>query len=412
MTDRTDTVVADTRRWLERAVIGLNLCPFAKSVHVKGQVHYAVSAATDGPALREDLLRELRDLAAIDPEVRDTTLLVAPDAFPDFLDFNHFLATADRALAELDLEGILQIAPFHPRFVFAGTRDDDITNYTNRTPYHPPRPVGRAAQGTAHPHARGQAQPGLAAQAQAGLPPVPVHRKAAAGAAGIAGGRGRPHAGRPRRGQVLPGLHPVRPVLQGAEGRPHLRHRDPAELVQKSRELAARLGFERMSFLNLSVADATLSDELPARIDVVTALHACDTATDDAIAFGLQKHAPAFMVLVPCCQAEVARTLNAGKALSLHRTPLAELWRHPLHTREMGSQITNVLRCLYLEASGYQVTVTELVGWEHSMKNELIIAKYTGQKKRSAAERLQAILEQFGIESLLETRFKLPDSPG
>ncbi|MBK6556647.1 MAG: SAM-dependent methyltransferase [Comamonadaceae bacterium] len=184
-----------------------------------------------------------------------------------------------------------------------------------------------------------------------------------------------------------------------------------AELVQKSRELAARLGFERMSFLNLSVADATQSDELPARIDVVTALHACDTATDDAIAFGLQKHAK-FMVLVPCCQAEVARTLNAGKALVLARTPLAELWRHPLHTREMGSQITNVLRCLYLEASGYQVTVTELVGWEHSLKNELIIAKYTGQKKRSAAERLRAILEQFGIESLLETRFRLADSPG
>jgi hypothetical protein len=78
----------------------------------------------------------------------------------------------------------------------------------------------------------------------------------------------------------------------------------------------------------------------------------------------------------------------------------------------MGSQITNVLRCLYLEASGYQVTVTELVGWEHSLKNELIIAKYTGQKKRSAAERLRAILEQFGIESLLETRFKLPESAG
>jgi hypothetical protein len=135
MTDRTDTVAADTRRWLERAVIGLNLCPFAKSVHVKGQVHYAVSAATGGASLREDLLRELRDLAAIDPEVRDTTLLIAPDAFPDFLDFNDFLATADRALAELDLEGILQIAPFHPRFVFAGTLDDDITNCTNRTPY-------------------------------------------------------------------------------------------------------------------------------------------------------------------------------------------------------------------------------------------------------------------------------------
>jgi hypothetical protein len=191
--------------------------------------------------------------------------------------------------------------------------------------------------------------------------------------------------------------------IYGIETRP--------ELVQKSRELAARLGFDRMSFLNLSVADATQSDELPERIDVVTALHACDTATDDAIAFGLSKHAKV-MVLVPCCQAEVARTLNAGKALSLNRTPLAELWRHPLHTREMGSQITNVLRCLYLEASGYQVTVTELVGWEHSMKNELIIAKYSGQKKRSAAERLRAILEQFGIESLLETRFKLPDSPG
>ena len=135
MTDRTDTVVADTRRWLERAVIGLNLCPFAKSVHVKGQVHYAVSAATDGRGLRDDLLRELRDLAAINPEVRDTTLLVVPDAFPDFLDFNDFLGEADAALEELDLEGILQIAPFHPRFVFAGTLDDDITNCTNRTPY-------------------------------------------------------------------------------------------------------------------------------------------------------------------------------------------------------------------------------------------------------------------------------------
>ncbi|MGA8391680.1 MAG: DUF1415 domain-containing protein [Burkholderiaceae bacterium] len=135
MTDQHHTAEQDTRRWLERAVIGLNLCPFAKSVHVKGQVHYAVSAATDGPGLREDLLRELRDLAAIDPEVRDTTLLVAPQAFPDFLDFNHFLATADKVLAELDLEGTLQIAPFHPRFVFAGTRDDDITNYTNRAPY-------------------------------------------------------------------------------------------------------------------------------------------------------------------------------------------------------------------------------------------------------------------------------------
>jgi hypothetical protein len=179
------------------------------------------------------------------------------------------------------------------------------------------------------------------------------------------------------------------------------------ELVQKSRELAQRLDFGRMSFLNLSVADSMQSQELPERIDVVTALHACDTATDDAIAFGLQKQARA-MVLVPCCQAEVARALNAGKAMSLSRTPLAELWRHPLHTRELGSQITNVLRCLYLEAMGYQVTVTELVGWEHSLKNELILARYTGQRKRAAAQRLRDILEQFGLEALLQTRFHLP----
>ena len=114
------------------------------------------------------------------------------------------------------------------------------------------------------------------------------------------------------------------------------------------------------------------------------------------------------MLLVPCCQAEIARHLNAGKALSLNRTPLAELWRHPLHTREMGSQITNVLRCLYLEAWGYQVNVTELVGWEHSMKNELIIARFTGRTKRAAAERLTEILTTFGLTSLLETRFKMP----
>jgi hypothetical protein len=179
-----------------------------------------------------------------------------------------------------------------------------------------------------------------------------------------------------------------------------------ADLVDKSRALAAQLGFERMSFLNLSVAASTDVAELPERIDIVTALHACDTATDDAIAFGLQKHARA-MVIVPCCQAEVAACLRQGKALQLSRTPLAELWRHPIHTREMGSQITNVLRCLHLEASGYQVTVTELVGWEHSLKNELIIAKYTGQKKRSAAERLRAILQEFGLEQALAARFGL-----
>ncbi|MGV3569494.1 MAG: class I SAM-dependent methyltransferase [Ramlibacter sp.] len=177
-----------------------------------------------------------------------------------------------------------------------------------------------------------------------------------------------------------------------------------ADLVEKSRALAQRLGFDRMSFLHLSAADAADAAQLPPRIDVVTALHACDTATDDAIAFGLRKQAR-FMVLVPCCQAEVASALREQKALSLSRTPLAELWRHPLHTRELGSQVTNVLRCLYLEAMGYQVTVTELVGWEHSMKNELILARQTGQRKRAAAERLRAILVEFGLSALEDLRF-------
>ena len=185
-----------------------------------------------------------------------------------------------------------------------------------------------------------------------------------------------------------------------------------AELVEKSRALATRLGFGHMSFLNLSVQQATTSPELPATIDVVTALHACDTATDDAIAFGLAKQAR-HMVLVPCCQAEVAGVLKNSRALNLARSPLAELWRHPLHTREFGSQITNVLRCLQLEASGYQVTVTELVGWEHSMKNELILASRPATpnagKTRAAKERLQQVLDEVGLGEM-NGRFAVPVS--
>ncbi|MDB5779797.1 MAG: hypothetical protein JWP93_2162 [Polaromonas sp.] len=176
-----------------------------------------------------------------------------------------------------------------------------------------------------------------------------------------------------------------------------------AELVEKSRALAARLGFANMSFLNLSVQQATASSELPPRVDIVTALHACDTATDDAIAFGLARCAR-HMVLVPCCQAEVAGVLKKSRALNLNRNPLAELWRHPLHTREFGSQITNVLRCLQLEANGYQVTVTELVGWEHSMKNELILASRPSTpspaKTRAAQTRLQQVLAELGLGEL------------
>lgn len=183
-----------------------------------------------------------------------------------------------------------------------------------------------------------------------------------------------------------------------------------AELVEKSRALAQRLGFQRMGFLATTVQQALSHPALPPGIDVVTALHACDTATDDAMAFGLAKQAR-FMVLVPCCQAEVAGVMRERKALNLSRTPLAELWRHPLHTREFGSQITNVLRCLQLEAHGYDVTVTELVGWEHSMKNELILARRLqparpAQQAR-ARERLQAILDELGLQPLA-ARFALP----
>ena len=178
-----------------------------------------------------------------------------------------------------------------------------------------------------------------------------------------------------------------------------------AELVASSQALASRLGFEGMSFLNLSVAESITSDQLPQRVDVVTALHACNTATDDAIRFALEKHAK-YIVVVPCCQAEVAAALRQNKARAL-ADPLAEIWRHPLHTREFGSQVTNVLRCLQLEAHGYQVSVTELVGWEHSMKNELIIAHYKDLPRRKPAQRLQEILERIGLQQLRD-RFYVP----
>ena len=171
------------------------------------------------------------------------------------------------------------------------------------------------------------------------------------------------------------------------------------DLVEKSRELAARLGFARMSFLNLSVQEAIDSKELPPQIDIVTALHACNTATDDAIKFALEKQAR-HIVLVPCCQAEVAAVLRKHKNESFGKTPLSEIWRHPIHTREFGSHLTNVLRCLLLESHGYQVTVTELVGWEHSMKNELIVATRTGAARGNARQRLEAILRELNLEEL------------
>jgi hypothetical protein len=172
-----------------------------------------------------------------------------------------------------------------------------------------------------------------------------------------------------------------------------------ADLVEKSKALAQECDFKRMQFEHLSVADSMISSNIPEKVEIVTALHACNTATDDAIAFGLKKQAQ-YMVLVPCCQAELAEVMRKNKADSLSKTPLSEIWRHPIHTREFGSQLTNVLRCLQLEAAGYSVTVTELVGWEHSMKNELIIAKYSGQPRKNAKVRLEAILAEFNLQEM------------
>lgn len=170
-------------------------------------------------------------------------------------------------------------------------------------------------------------------------------------------------------------------------------------LVERSRSLAEKLGFTRMSFLNLSVEDSIRSPQLPEHFDIVTALHACNTATDDAIRFAIHKQAR-FIVLIPCCQAEVAAALNKHKNQSFGLTPLSEIWRHPIHTREFGSHLTNVLRCLLLESHGYQVTVTELVGWEHSMKNELIIARRHETSRKNAQERLELILRELNLEEL------------
>ncbi|AIL33353.1 class I SAM-dependent methyltransferase [Basilea psittacipulmonis] len=170
------------------------------------------------------------------------------------------------------------------------------------------------------------------------------------------------------------------------------------DLIVNAQSLAKKIGFEQgMSFLEMNTADSFHHPSLPEKVDIVTALHACNTATDDALKFALI-HQAKYVVLVPCCQAEVAAVFRKLKGHTLGKTPLSEIWRHPLHSREFGSHLTNVLRCLQLEAHGYQVTVTELVGWEHSMKNELIIAK----SKHSARQRQLAILQEMNLDCLKE----------
>jgi hypothetical protein len=130
-----EEILAATRRWIEKAVIGLNLCPFAKAVYLKNQIRYVVSRADSAEALLAELTAELQALATADPAETDTTLLIHPGVLKDFLDYNEFLGAADAAVAELELEGVLQIASFHPHYQFAGSDADDIANYTNRSPY-------------------------------------------------------------------------------------------------------------------------------------------------------------------------------------------------------------------------------------------------------------------------------------
>jgi Methyltransferase domain len=171
------------------------------------------------------------------------------------------------------------------------------------------------------------------------------------------------------------------------------------ELIAKTRDLAAKLGFAHMTFLETSAANAITAPELEVPIDIVTALHACDTATDDAITFALAKKAQ-FIVLVPCCQAELAARWRTEKTGA--NAEVSELWRHPIRAREFGAHLTNVLRSLQLEAQGYSVTVTELVGWEHSMKNELILAEYKNLPRAKPRTRLEHTLETFGLGALRE----------
>jgi hypothetical protein len=157
------------------------------------------------------------------------------------------------------------------------------------------------------------------------------------------------------------------------------------ELVDATKKIAFSSEFKRIKFVASSIIEASTSEELPEQIDAVTALHACDTATDEAIAFALKKNAK-FIALVPCCQAEVAKLLGKAGAID-------NLWRHGLHRREFGSHLTNVVRSLFLESLGYKVRVTELIGWEHSMKNELILAEKIQRGNPAARRQLDQLLE-------------------
>jgi hypothetical protein len=167
------------------------------------------------------------------------------------------------------------------------------------------------------------------------------------------------------------------------------------ELSEAAAERARRLGYERMEFVTAALDQA--GDALPARVHLVTALHACDTATDDALLLAMARNAD-HVAVVPCCQAEVARQLKEAHG------ELGALYEHPIHRREFGAHLTNVVRALALEARGYSVTVTELVGWEHSLKNELILGKKVRGASAGAQAKLDALLAQTGVRPKIVAR--------
>jgi hypothetical protein len=170
-----------------------------------------------------------------------------------------------------------------------------------------------------------------------------------------------------------------------------------ADLVERGRERAERLGFTRMRFVHAPIGEALPAD-FPGRIHMLLALHACDTATDDALLFALRREAD-HIAAVPCCQAEVAAQLKDNRHAAPQPWPL--LWGHPIHRREMGAHLTNVIRALALQSRGYQVTVTELTGWEHSLKNELILARRVHREHRGAQAELDKLLETTGVRPKL-----------
>lgn len=178
------------------------------------------------------------------------------------------------------------------------------------------------------------------------------------------------------------------------------------ELNETCQRIARESEFDRIGFVAKTILEAASDvDELPESIDAVTALHACDTATDEAIAFALKKHAK-FIALVPCCQAEVARLLEEEPFRD--RNELHQIWRHGIHRREFGSHLTNVIRALYLESMGFKVRVTELVGWEHSMKNELILAERVQHSNAQARREFNHLMEHFPLPMRL---FELAGRP-